>query len=161
MTMNHWLRLLLALLAAIIVATLLGAILQAQHTMAAMSEIGPPIAVGNRLATTFHDLVRFSPLYFLIVAPTFLVAFLVAELLAIKLPGYRLALILAASVVGLWAAFPLVDYLLMPATMITATRTGGGTALMVLGGLGGGVVYALLTRHRGLVQRPHFQESTP
>jgi hypothetical protein len=157
--MDYRLKLFLALLAAIVVTTALGSIFQSQHTMAAMSEIGPPIAMGDRLATTFHDLARFAPLYFLIVAPTFLVAFLVAELLAIKLPPYRLMLILAASVVGLWTAFPLVDQILMPATMITATRTGGGTALMVLGGLFGGIVYALLTRNLSIAKRPPQREA--
>jgi hypothetical protein len=143
--MNKPLNTILAFIIAVLVAGLLGTIFQTQLNLAAIREIGPLISFDMRMANTWHDLVNFAPLYLAIIAATFLIAFIVAELIVWMIPGHRLFWLTLSAVVGLWVTFKLIDYFAPMPTFIAATRRLGGTLIMLLAAAIGAVAYSLLT----------------
>lgn len=143
--MNKALKLILAFLAAVAVATLLGSVFQTQLNLIALSDISPPVGFSMRLNTTLHDIINFAPLYLVIVSCALLVAFVIAELIARKFPDQRSWLLVLAAVVGLWITFNLINALVPMPTFIAATRTLGGTALMLLAAAIGAAIYAFIT----------------
>lgn len=143
--MNKPLNTILAFIIAVLVAGLLGTIIQTQLNLAAIREIGPPISFDMRMSNTWHDLVNFAPLYLAIIAATFLIAFIVAELIVWIISGHRLFWLTLSAVVGLWVTFKLIDYFAPMPTFIAATRGLGGTLIMLLAAAIGAVAYSLLT----------------
>lgn len=151
--MNNLLKMILAFIAAIAIATLLGSIFQTQVNLIALRDIGPPVGFAMRMNNTLHDLINFAPLYLVIVSCALLVAFVITELIARKFPDYRFWLLVLAAITGLWVTFNLVNAIAPMPTFIAATRTLGGTALMLLAAAIGAAVYALITH------KPHTDSS--
>jgi hypothetical protein len=141
----EWLRHLLAWLFAVAVTAAAATMVQTQFNLAAIAALGAPVPAAARLETTLHDLASFAPLFAAITASAFLVAFLVAALLARFLPGYRRWLYTLAGVVAIATAIVLLNAML-PVTPIAATRSFAGFIAMALTGAPGGWAYAVLTQ---------------
>lgn len=145
--MNSPLKIILAFLVAVLVAGLLGSIFQTQVNLAAMRDIGPPISFSMRWQNTLGDLIHFAPIYLGLVFGTFLVAFAVAELIARFIPGHRMFWLALGAVVGLWLCFEIVNLVAPMPTYIAATRSLGGTLILLLAAAIGAVVYSIMTAH--------------
>lgn len=137
--MQSFLRFTGCFLMALVVAGLLGTIVQTQFNLLELQRLGVPISFGLRLQTTLQDIVGFAPAYLGILAAGLLPSLLVALLLVRPLvPRHKAALSALAAAVGLWAAFKATDMVAPMPTLIAATRSGGGTmALLATSALGG------------------------
>lgn len=147
-----------AFLLALVFATAWGSVVQTQYNLAALAGIGVDIDA-VRWQATLRDLFSgFFPTYGgYVVLPALLVSFVVASLLARKLPQVRMPLVSLAGGVAIFLAIPLVNVLSPVALLVGASRDWGCTLWMAVGGLLAGVIYAWLTRppHRAAPGRPH------
>ncbi len=133
-------RVVSAWLLAVVVATVLGSVIQTQFNLSAVQSLGAPVPVGVRLATTGHDILGFGPFYGLVVAVALLIGFLVAGWLARRLPSWRTALFLLAGACAIATPILLMNALL-PVTPIAATRELSGLLALALAGAVGGWLY--------------------
>ncbi|MFY0989669.1 hypothetical protein [Halomonas sp. C05BenzN] len=140
---NRW-RLLVAYVAAVLDATLLGSIVQTQFNLAALSALGAEISFSTRLATTGQDLLGFTPLYGSLVAVMMLVAMPVATLVTRWLGTGAWPMHALAAALGLWVMLSIVDALAPMPTLIAATRSPEGTLAMMATAALGGWGYAIL-----------------
>ena len=136
----------LAWLAAVLVATALGSVIQTQYNMAAIRALDAPVPAGTWLMVTLKDLVGFGSFYFGAVAVSFLVALGVAALVARALPARRTLVFALAGGVAILGFLQILPVFLPAADLkiIAATRFASGTVLMVAAGVVGGWVYARL-----------------
>lgn len=140
------LRVVLFFLLAVVVATLLGTLIQTQLNLAALQVIGVEIGFADRLATTGRDLLGFTPIFALLVSAALLCALPVAELLGRVFKPWRAVLYALAGAVGIKVAFDVVDYLAPMPTFIAATRGTGGLLLMMIAVGVGSWLFGRLTR---------------
>jgi len=156
----------LGFIAAVLVTTVWGSIVQTQYNLAAINGIGAEIGTGLWVASTFRDLFSgFSPTYAgYIVLPSLLVAFIVASWVA-KLTGIPRVLMLgAAGVAAIAIAIPLVNWLAPVALLVGATRDVSCTILMALGGALGGVIFSCMSsldNETGHIDRGHDTSPSP
>lgn len=134
-------RLLLGWGIAVVIAVALGSIIQTQFNLAAIAELGVEIGLGDRLATTGHDLVSFTPAYAILVALAFAVAWPVAAGLKRWFPGHRTLLFVLAGFAAVAVMIAVMNRAL-PITAIGATRDPLGTLLLAAAGALAGWVYA-------------------
>lgn len=148
--MRSFLIRLLAFLAAVVTAAVLGSVFSTQFVIAALGSIGVVVPIDVRLATTVRD---FGILPTLVPAVTacFLIGFLIAGLCAAKIGGSR----------RLWFALAggsalVCELLIMEATLglmpVAGARTYPGLAAFGVAGAVGGWLYARLT------ERPEGRE---
>ncbi|UYG03130.1 hypothetical protein OCT51_18345 [Halomonas sp. LR3S48] len=137
---KRW-RPLVAYVAAVLDATLLGSIVQTQFNLAAL---GAEISFSTRLATTGHDLLGFTPLYGSLVAIMMLGAMPVATLVTRWLGFGAWSIHALAAALGLWGMLSIVDALVPMPTLIAATRSLEGTLAMMTTAALGGWGYAIL-----------------
>lgn len=146
-------RIVLVFLLAVLVAVILGTVVQTQVNLADLIAIDTPISSEDRLQTTFHDLVNFTPLMTVLVGVSFLFAFPVAELVSRVFKPMRAIVFFLAGAVGIWVAFQAVDWYVPPPVFVAATREWPGTlAIMAAVGIGG-ALFGVITRpkaRRGL-----------
>lgn len=137
----------LPFIAAIVVATVWGAIVQTQYNLAGLSSIGADISSGVRMGTTLSDIFSgFSPTYGShIVLPSLLVAFGVASLIPAQTRVSRLVWFGVAGALAIGLGIPIVNWLAPVALLVGATRDVSCTVLMAVGGLIAGVLFAALT----------------
>ncbi|WP_113908129.1 hypothetical protein [Aliidiomarina celeris] len=135
-----------AFLLASLASVVLGSVLQSQLNLVAISAIGPAITWQQRIDTTLHDLIHFSPLFALVVLLTFALALPCAHFVARYQKRQFASWCMVAGAVGLWVAYQVLNNLAPMPTLIAATRGGIGTLIMLLPGILGGYVYARLTR---------------
>lgn len=137
-------RVFAAWLFAVVVATVLGSIVQTQFNLAALAGIGVDIPAGVRIGTTFRDIFGgFSPTYGrYVVIPSLLVAFGLAWLLVPYLPGPSMPWFTLAGGLAILAGIPLVNYLAPVALLIGATRDVTCLILMAIGGAVAGMEFA-------------------
>ncbi len=143
-----WTRRLLALLMAIVIAVVWGALVQTQFNIAALQSIGGDIPFALRLQMSARDLLGFSPIYSVIVTTALIIALPCAAWMALWWPGLRMALFALSGGVAIALAIRLVDAATPPPTLIAATRDLSGWLLMALGGSIGAICYARRTRPR-------------
>jgi hypothetical protein len=136
--------------AAVVLATLWGAVVQTQFNLAELQALGASVPWLLRAQTTLQDVLGFGPLYGAVVAVTFVLAFPVAALLARYWTLWRRAWFALAGLAGLIVAIRLIDALTPPPVLIAATRSTGGLLAMTAGGAVGGWLYALLSARRRL-----------
>lgn len=138
----------LAFVAAVVVATVWGSIVQTQFNLAGLASIGAEISAGLRLRATLSDIFSgFSPTYAAyVVIPSLLVAFAVAWLVAARRPGSAAFWFGLAGGLALLVGIPIVNYLSPVALLIGASRDWLCTVLMALGGAVAGVLFAYLAR---------------
>ncbi|MCH4565083.1 hypothetical protein MKP05_18455 [Halomonas sp. EGI 63088] len=135
---------LVAYVAAVLDATLLGSIVQTQFNLAALSALGADISFSTRLATTAHDLLGFTPLYGSLVAIMMLGAMPVASVVTRWLGFGAWPIHALAAALGLWVMLSIVDALAPMPTLIAATRSLEGTLAMMATAALGGWGYAIL-----------------
>jgi hypothetical protein len=137
-----------AWLAAALVATLLGTIVQTQFNLAALQALNVHVSGTTRLQATAHDLVGFSPVYGALVAITLLLALTSSGLLARRWPSWRIGLHMLAGFAGVVVMLLLMNALL-PVTVIAATRSLAALLLMATcAGLAGWVFARLAPQTR-------------
>lgn len=141
-------RRLVAFVLAIALTAALGAVVQTQFNLAALSALGVDINWSVRMDATLHDLTHFSPLFAILVTVGFLCAFPVAALISVLLHPIRSLVFALAAVAALYSAFFVVNNLLPMPTLVAATRTWEGLVAMCAVGLVGGWIYAGLTRRK-------------
>ncbi|SDH63247.1 hypothetical protein SAMN05216588_10625 [Pseudomonas flavescens] len=135
--MPHTTRSWLPFCLAVIVATLLGSIVQTQFNLAALQQLGASISTGVRLQATLHDLLGFSPTFAALVIASFLVALPLAAWLVPNAGVPRGLIFLLAGALAIWGALSVANAVAPMPTLIGASRTLAGTlALMVCGSLG-------------------------
>ena len=139
-------RTLLYFLLAVLLASVLGTVLQTQFNLANLQALGAPMPLTVRLQTTGLDLLGFSPLFAVLVILGFIFALPVASLLARHWPGARWAIFALAGALAVLAAMALANALLPMPTLIGANRSLAGTlGLMACGSLGA-LLFAVLGR---------------
>lgn len=143
-----WGRRIAALLAALLLATAWGSVVQTQFNLQALVALDVDIPLHVRALTTLQDLVGFGPAYAGIVLAAWLPAFLVAALLVRVWPKARVPLYALAAGVGLVAAVRAVDAVAPMPVLIDATRGIGGLLAMAAGSLLAGAAFAWWTRTR-------------
>ncbi|UCJ18014.1 hypothetical protein K5Q02_06480 [Pseudomonas sp. MM211] len=122
---------------AVVVATLLGSIVQTQFNLAALQQLGASISMGVRMQATLHDLLGFSPTFAALVIASFIIALPLAAWFAPALGALRWLVFLLAGALAVWLALCVANAVAPMPTLIGANRTLAGTAaLMVCGSLG-------------------------
>ncbi|GAA3965483.1 PQQ-dependent sugar dehydrogenase [Allohahella marinimesophila] len=134
-----------AFVAALILGTVLGSVVQTQINLLALRNLGVDIDASTRLATTVQDLVSFGPVYAAILG----VSLAASQSLAVALakwagPRWLITLCVLGAAFGLWAAVRLVDALAPMPTLIAATRGGMGMLAMAASAAVAGWVFGRL-----------------
>ncbi|GGC74355.1 PQQ-dependent sugar dehydrogenase [Marinobacter halophilus] len=156
--MKKSVRILIAGVAAILCAAFLGSLVQTQFNLAALSGLGASFSLVDRLAAMATDLLRFAPMYALLLTAALIPGFLVTAAL-LRLLGwpYRDAWYAVGSALALWATLALVDRLAPMPTLIAATRTVPGLVAMLATAAVAGWVFAQMT---GQLTRVHIGRAT-
>lgn len=141
-------RLALAYLAAVVLATLWGALVQTQFNLAALQDLGAQVPWALRLRTTGQDVLGFGPLYLAVVAVSFALAFPTAAVISRYWPRWRAVLCALAGFTALIVAVRVIDAATPPPVLIAATRSTPGLLAMSLGGAFAGLLFARLTLRR-------------
>ena len=140
------LRTLLYFFLAVLLASVMGTVLQTQFNLANLQALGAPMPLGVRVQTTCLDLLGFSPTFAILVILGFIFALPAASLLARLWPMGRWLLFTLAGALAVLAAMALANALLPMPTLIGANRTFAGTlGLMACGSLGA-LLFAVLMR---------------
>jgi hypothetical protein len=126
---------------AVVVTVLIGSLVQTQFNLAAISGLGVEIGLADRISTTWHDLQSFTPLYAVVVALAFAVAWPLAGWLKHWLPGHRTLLFTLAGFSAVWVTIAVMNRTL-PITAIGATRELVGTLALAAAGAFAGWVYS-------------------
>ncbi len=141
-------RTLLAFVAALLLATAWGSLVQTQYNLAALQGLGQPIDSATRWRTSVQDLLGFGPVYAAIVLAAWLPAFAVAFWFGRRSGAYRAWLLPLASSVSVIVAIRLIDAFAPMPVLIYATRTLEGLLAMAMGSLLGGLLFSWLARPR-------------
>lgn len=145
-------RTLLYFLLAVLLASVMGSVLQTQFNLANLQALGAPMPLGVRVQTTCLDLLGFSPTFAMLVILGFIFALPAASLLARLWPMGRWLLFTLAGALAVLAAMALANALLPMPTLIGANRTFAGTVgLMACGSLGA-LLFAVLMRRSSPTQ---------
>lgn len=123
------LRVIASYLLAVLVATILGVLVQSQIELAALAE--PPATVGARLDATWRVLPGLLPVFVAMLALAFAVALPIAEGLSRIFRPWRWLLFGLAGAGGIWAAFKVAGSLVPAATVTAPTQAWQWTALLV------------------------------
>lgn len=128
-------------------AAVSGTIVQSQINLAAISALGQPIGLAERWSMSMFDLRSFAPMWSLVLAFAFLLAWPVAGWLARRWPSARGLLFPLAGLCAVVCALLAMDALL-PVTVVAAARSLAGMLLLGLCGALGGWVYVRATAQR-------------
>jgi hypothetical protein len=142
---RRWTSHLIALLAAWLLATAWGSVVQTQWNLQALAGLGVDIALVDRLRTTWQDLIGFAPVYAGILAAGWLPALAVGNWLGGRWPSARDAWLAAAGGAGMVAAVLAVDAVAPMPSFIDATRHLPGLLSMAAGAVLAGFAYGRLT----------------
>lgn len=138
----------LGFMAAVMLATLAGTLVQTQFNMVAIQALGAGIGPGTWLWVTVQDLAGFSPILFIITLLCFIVA-IPASAVTARLTGLpRHWVYMAGTAVGLLVALRVIDHQVPMPTLIAASRGPFGTAAMMACAAAGGWLFAAMTANR-------------
>ncbi len=136
----------LAWLAAVVVATLLGSVVQTQFNLARITGLDVTVPGSVRIETTLFDLAHFAPIWAVIMALAMIIAMPIAGLLARRWQEFRGMLYPLAGFVAACTAL-LVMNAMLPVTPVGAARTWAGIVSMALpGALAGWTHWLILQR---------------
>jgi len=142
--------LVLPFLAAVLLASALGSLLQTHLTLAVLQHHGIAVPLTVSLHTSVLDLLGFGPTLAALVASAFLVALPLVLWLLRGRDALGWPLFALAGALSLWAALALANALAPMPTLIAANRSLGGTlGLLACAGAGGLLFFALLRRAQG------------
>jgi hypothetical protein len=136
-----------AYLAAAIVTTLLGTVVQTQFNLAPLAGFGAPVPAGLRLEVMARDLAGFAPTFGALTLAAFLIALPVTGLIRRRIVRGRAALYALAGAVAIATMLVLMKAAL-GLNAIAAVRGAGGFATLVIAGAIGGWVFARLSEIR-------------
>lgn len=140
-----WIRTGMSWAIAVLIAVLLGSLVQSGFNLAAIAGLGVGLSTGDVLGTVLHDLASFTPLYALLIAIAFLIAWPVAAAMQRIFPGQRRLLFTLAGFSAIWTTIAIMNRAL-PITAIAATRELQGILMLALAGALAGWVYIRLVR---------------
>ena len=140
------LRVFLFYLLAVLVATVLGCLVQTQINLAALQQMDVPISLTERLTSSWQDLLSFTRLFVFMVAAALLPALPVAAGLSRIFRPWRWLLFALAGAAGIWVAFKVADHYLPMPTFIAATRETYGLLAMMAAVAVGSWLFGYLTR---------------
>ncbi|MBQ0744186.1 MAG: hypothetical protein KBT85_12885, partial [Pseudomonas sp.] len=96
------LRVLFFFLLSVLVATVLGTLMQSQLNLYELQQLGTPISLEQRMVTSLRDLTGFTPIFALMVTVTFICALPLAAGMARIFKPWRGLLFALAGGVGIW-----------------------------------------------------------
>lgn len=139
-------RILLQFVLAVLVATMVGSVIQTQYNLAQLLALGAPVPMDVRMQTTCLDLLGFSPVFAMLVLFGFAFALPLAAWLSGKLPVARWILFALAGALAIWVALVLANAALPMPTFIGANRSVAGTLGLMASGSIGGLFFAIRCR---------------
>ena len=139
------LRRFVSYLLAVVATTVLAAAGSTQFVLAELAALGVQVPLGDRVATTAHDIVGMFPAYGAINAVGFLIALSLAAWLTRRWPAARNALFVLAGAGAVLTALYAMRWS-FGITLVAGARSTGGLAVQALAGAAGGWLYARLTR---------------
>ena len=141
-------RVVLAFLAAVVVAVVVGCFSHTQFVLAALAEVSGPIPIADRIATTWFDLTGMAPLYGAVVAIGFLIAFSVAAAIIYFVPFLRTTGFVLAGAAAIVVALEAMSVQFWGTTPIAGARGMLGMSGQAVAGALGGYVFAVLSATR-------------
>jgi hypothetical protein len=144
-----WFTRAVAFALAVVVTSALGAVAHSQLVASAVSRLGHPVPLGDRLTWAGHDALGMFSTYAPIIAIGFLIAFLVAALIVRRFAHLRSLGYTLAGAVAIVVAIVVMKQLL-DVTGIASARSALGMIAQALAGAAGGWVFARLSRDRSL-----------
>ncbi|MBU3003962.1 hypothetical protein [Paraglaciecola arctica] len=152
MKLNFYLRLCTHFLVAVIFAFVLASLIHSQLVMAELSQLGVKILFKDRLSMSLDDLLGLYPTYGVVIAASFLIAFVVAKQLIKRFklsPNLIYGLAGGVSIsVALLAMHPILDISLLASTRSTF----GFICQSLCGAIGGGVFAYLRKQNHNISQ---------
>ncbi|WP_299083982.1 hypothetical protein [uncultured Paraglaciecola sp.] len=146
MNFKFFLRLCSHFLVAVIFAFVLASLFHSQFVMAELTQIGVEISLNDRLSMSLDDLLGLCPTYGVVIALSFCIAFIVANLIVkrVSLSPYILYALAGGTGVSiaLLAMQPILDI-----TLIAGARSTFGFACQSLAGAIGGGVFTYLRKN--------------
>jgi hypothetical protein len=142
-----WVRRVLAFVLAVVATSMLGAIAHSQFVATAVSRLGHPVSLGDRLSWAGHDAFGMFGTYAPIIAVGFLIAFLIAAGVVRRLPHLRNIGYTLAGAVAIVVALVVMKALL-DITGIASARSALGFIAQAIAGAVGGWVFAFASRNR-------------
>lgn len=155
MILQRLFRILLAFCAAVVAATAVACIIGTQFVLAALTGIGVEISFGERLATTWHDLIYFgfvpSPSfgfsYAVVIAIGLFIAFLVSAGLVYFLPRFRTIIYTVAGATAI-LTFLGSSYFVFGASMFAFAQSLMGLITQGAAGAIGGWIFATYSQQK-------------
>lgn len=138
-------RIAIAFLVALVVASVAAAIIQTQFNISALHDWSVEIDWALRKEATLHDIVNFSPTFTIILGISLLFSLPIAYFLERRSVESQPIWFVVGGGVGLWVAFLIVDALLPMPTLIAVNRTIPGLLSMVACGAFAGYLFVRLS----------------
>ena len=151
--MHEGMRVFIAFLAATVLMAVAGTIAQTQFVLGALEAAGATVSFADRLAMTAADLIGFAPLYAVIVALGFLLAFALAALLLRRASLPRIPVFALAGAACIALMLVLMREVFFGIPLIAGARTAAGVLAQIACGATAGLVFAILSRRERPVLR--------
>ncbi|MEM7501326.1 MAG: hypothetical protein AAF417_04760 [Pseudomonadota bacterium] len=126
---------------AVLATYIVAVVLASNSVVASVIAMGLPVSLGKRIEVIGHDIAGMAASYLPLIAIGFLLAFLVAGLLARMRPGLRIALYVLAGVVAVFCINVSLK-MAFDITPIAASRTTIGLSMQAISGAVGGYLFA-------------------
>ena len=143
------LRLVLAYLAAVVVMATLGVVTQSLFVLLGLGDVGASIPVASALGMMMDDLLGLGPIYAILIAIGFVIAFPVAAIAVRLLPIPRALIYAAAGLVCIAVMLTLMKEIFFGVQLIAGARTLPGFWVQASMGALAGLAFVWLTRPPG------------
>jgi Na+-transporting NADH:ubiquinone oxidoreductase subunit NqrE len=143
MKLNFYLRLCTHFLVAVIFAFILASLLHSQFVMAELTSVGVEILFNDRLSMSLDDLLGLYQTYGVVIAVSFLIAFMVSSLLVKRVKFSPYILYSLAGGIGFAVAL-LAMHPILEITLLAGARSPFGFICQCLAGAMGGGLFVLL-----------------
>lgn len=130
---------------AVIVMIVVGGAMHAWFNQADLATLGAEFTLSERISWAFHDIIGMAPLYGPIMGAGLLVAFLVAGLIARRMPALRTVVFVVAGAVAVAVAL-VVMRAVFEITPIASAREMDGFIGQVIAGALAGLTFTLVKR---------------
>lgn len=132
-------------LLAVITTAILATAFSTQFVLAGITRFGAEVGVMERLEMTVTDVISMGPVYAILIAIGFLIAFSIAALTLKLLPAWRIGVYMGAGAAALLAILFGAEQVFFGNALISGAKdTMGITAQAIAGGVGG-YLFAKLT----------------
>lgn len=135
----------MAFIAAVLVAYVLGTLAYSQLNLANLVELGMPVNANIRMATAWHDMTSMYDLYLPLVSIALLLGFAIVGLVLRWLPQMKTLGYITGGFIAIYAMDFLLGAVLTGGTHpLVVTRTTVGLVTLCLSGAVAGLVFALM-----------------